>query len=293
MRKIAMILAGALLGLASTSASAQAPDPAMLAADTVPPARGEEIPLSDAPRGDEAWVRVFGQAWVRNVSRPSLYVVRPMNGRANGKAVIVVPGGGYKFVSIESEGFRVADRLAAQGYTAFVLKYRPNRTPATNAAFMAELAAQFGSLGKGELADDPDAVHDLAAAIDLVAARAAEWKLDPKAIGVVGFSAGSRTAIRLIEQKPQAQRLAHVGLIYPPMTQVVKGGPRAPLFLAIAADDPLFLQGGLTLPQHWLAESKAVEFHLYSGGGHGFGMFPKGTTSDRWIDQYLDWLALR
>lgn len=293
MRKIAILLATALLGWAGAPASAQVPNAAMLAADSVPPARGEEIPLSDAPRGDEAWVRVFGQTWVRNVSRPSLYAVRPMNGRANGKSVIVVPGGGYKFVSIESEGFRVADRLAAQGYTAFVLKYRPNPTPATNAAFMAELAAQFGSLGKGELADDPNAVDDLATAIDLIATRAAEWKLDPKAIGVVGFSAGSRTAIRLIEQKPQARRLAHVGLIYPPMTQVVTGGPRAPLFLAIAADDPLFLQGGLTLPQHWLAESKAVEFHLYASGGHGFGMFPKGTTSDRWIDQYLDWLVLR
>lgn len=289
MRRFAMLVFAALMGLASP-ALAQAP---ALAIDVVPAFRGEEIFLFDAPRGDEEWVRVFGQTWVRNVSRPSVYVVRPMNGRGNGKSVIVVPGGGYKFVSIESEGLRVADRLAAQGYTAFVLKYRPNRTPADPAAFMRELAAQFGTLGKGELSDNPLAVDDLASAIALVHARAAEWKLDPKAIGVIGFSAGARTAIRLIEQKPEAKLLDHVGLIYPPMTQIVKGGPRPPLFLAIAADDPLFLQGGLTLPQHWLGESKAVEFHLYSGGSHGFGMFPKGATSDRWIDHYLDWLDVQ
>lgn len=279
----------ALMGLASP-ALAQMPD---LSADVVPAFRGEEIFLSDAPRGDEEWVRVFGQTWVRNVSRPSVFVVRPMPGRANGKSVIVVPGGGYKFVSIESEGMRVAERLAAQGYTAFVLKYRPDRTAKDTKVFMGELAAVFGQLGKAELADDPNAVDDLASAIALVTSRAAEWKLDPKAIGVIGFSAGSRTAIRLIEQKPEAKLLDNVALIYPPMTQVVTGGPRPPLFLAIAADDPLFLQGGLTLPQHWLGESKALEFHLYSGGSHGFGMFPKGTTSDRWIDQYLDWLAVQ
>lgn len=286
-----MLFVAAMLGLASP-ALAQ-PGPPTFSADVVPPARGEEIPLSTAPRGDEQWVRVFGQVWVRNVSQPSLFAVRPMNGRGNGKSVIVVPGGGYKFVSIESEGFRVADRLAAQGYTAFVLKYRPDRTPASVDAFMAELAAQFGSLGKGELADDPLAVVDLATAISVVRAHAAEWKLDPASIGVIGFSAGSRTAIRLLEQKSEAKLLDHVALIYPPMTQTVTGGPRPPLFLAIAADDPLFLQGGLKLPQAWLAESKKIEFHLYSGGSHGFGMFPKGTTSDRWIDQYLDWLAVQ
>jgi len=77
------------------------------------------------------------------------------------------------------------------------------------------------------------------------------------------------------------------------MTQTVTGGPRPPLFLAIAAHDPLFKQGGLKLVDNWLKESDAVEFHLYYGGEHGFGMMPKGTTSDRWIDQYIDWLAVQ
>ncbi|WP_298170594.1 alpha/beta hydrolase [Novosphingobium sp.] len=280
----------ALLTFANAPARAQAPD---FSADPVPAVRGEEIVLNNVPVGGEVWNRVFGQVWARNVQRSTLYVIRPKNGRANGKAVIVVPGGGYMFVSIDSEGFRVADRLAAEGYTAFVLKYRVNPTPPTPEGFMADMASKFGQLGKGELADLPPAVDDLAAAISVVSARAAEWKIDPKAIGAIGFSAGSRTLIRLIEQKKEAALLHHAALIYPPMTQTVTGGPRPPLFLAIAAGDPLFKQGGLKLVDNWLKESNAVEFHLYYGGEHGFGMMPKGTTSDHWIDQYINWLAVQ
>ncbi len=287
-RKFLWIAALAAVVLGSPPAIAQTPSMPMV--DPAPPARGEEIALSNAPSGGEIWNRVFGQIWVRNVTRPSLYVVRPMNGRANGKAVIVVPGGGYAFVSIDSEGFRVADRLAAQGYTAFVLKYRVNPTPPTPEGFMADMAAKFGSLGKQELPDLPPAVDDLAAAVALVSAQAARWKVDPKAIGAIGFSAGSRSLIRLLEQKKEAALLHHAALIYPPMTQTVTGGPRPPLFLAIAANDPLFRQGGLKLVDNWLKESPAVEFHLYASGDHGFGMMPKGTTSDHWIDQYLAWL---
>ena len=290
MRKsIAFLIA--LLAITAHPALAQMPQ--LPPAETVPPVRGEEIVLNPAPPGGETWTRVFGQVWARNVQRSSLYVIRPMNGRANGKAVIVVPGGGYMFVSIDSEGFRVADRLAAQGYTDFVLKYRVNATPPTAEGFMADMASKFGQLGKGELPDLPPAVDDLAAAVSVVSARAVDWKLDPKQIGAIGFSAGSRTLIRLLEQKKEAVLLHHVGLIYPPMTQTVTGGPRPSMFLAIAAHDPLFKQGGLKLVDSWLHESDAVEFHLYFGGEHGFGMMPKGTTSDRWIDQYLDWLAVQ
>lgn len=290
MRRTLAFLLSLFLALGCRSAMAQAPD---LTAETVPPVRGEEIVLNDVPAGGEVWTRVFGQVWARNVARSSLHVIRPKNGRANGKAVIVVPGGGYMFVSIDSEGFRVADRLAAQGYTAFVLKYRVNPTPPTSEGFMADMASKFGQLGKGELPDLPAAIDDLAAAVSLVSKRAADWKLDPAQIGAIGFSAGSRSLIRLIEQKPEAALLRHAALIYPPMTQTVTGGPRPPLFLAIAAGDPLFKQGGLKLVDSWLKQSDQLEFHLYYGGEHGFGMMPKGTTSDRWIDQYIDWLAVQ
>jgi len=77
------------------------------------------------------------------------------------------------------------------------------------------------------------------------------------------------------------------------MSHPAEGGVRPPLFLAIAVDDPLFQQGKLNFVEHWLDESQALEFHLYSGGSHGFGtMGGKGTTSEGWLENYMDWLDL-
>lgn len=278
----------ALAALCTTlPAAAQLPPPP----ETVKPVLRASLPLLAGPcQNTEQWERMFEQTNVRNVTCPALYPVLPKTGKANGQAVIVVPGGGYQFVSIDQEGFKVADALAARGYTAFVLKYRTLATPRDNGEFMAAMAKLFGNLGKGELSDNPPAVDDLAAALRLVHGEAEARGLNPSRIGVIGFSAGSRTAIRLLEWETEARLAENVALIYPPMTQTVKGGPRPPLFLAIAADDPLFKQGGLALLQSWLGESPAAEFHLYSAGSHGFGMGIKGTTSDLWIEQYIAWL---
>lgn len=287
MKKLAL----ALLILTITAPIYAQPTPDMMKAVPVAAPTQASIPLLANQPDTEQWEQYFEQTMVRNVTRPAIYPVLPDAKVANGKAVIVVPGGGYRFVSIDSEGFRVADRLAAAGYTAFILKYRPMATDRDPAAYMADLAKQFGTLGKGELPDHALAVDDLAAALRLISGDAAKWKIDPAQIGVIGFSAGSRTTIRLIEARPEAKLARHISLIYPPMTQTISGGPRPPLFMAIAVDDPLFKQGGLNMIDKWLKESNQTEFHLYSGGNHGFGMRPQGTTSDNWIEQYLSWLA--
>ena len=284
-------IAAALLTLVLASPLAAQPTPEMMKAVPVAAPTKASIPLLANQPDTEQWEQFFGQTMVRNVTRPALYPVLPDAKNANGKAVIVVPGGGYQFVSIDSEGFRVADRLAAAGYTAFVLKYRPMTTDRDPAKYMANMAKQFGSLGKGELADHIPAVDDLSSALRLISVDAAKWNIDPAQIGVIGFSAGSRTAIRLIEGRPEAKLARHISLIYPPMTQTITGGPRPPLFMAIAVDDPLFKQGGLNMIDKWLKESDRTEFHLYSGGGHGFGMRQQDTTSVHWIEHYLNWLA--
>lgn len=274
------------LTLASVPLFAQMPPPP----ERVGPVVRPSIPLGGACSGAEQWERMFEQVNVRNVTCPTVYPVLPRPGRANGKAIVIAPGGGYQFVSIEQEGFRVADALAAHGYTAFVVKYRTEATPRETGPYMAKMGQFFGNLGKGELPDNPPAVDDLAATIRLVHDEAEQRGLEPSKIGVIGFSAGARTTIRLLESKEDAKLVENVALLYPPMTQNVKGGPRPPLFLGIAADDPLFVQGKLGLITNWLAESPKVEFHLYAGGRHGFGMSVKGTTSDLWIDQYIAWL---
>ena len=258
--------------------------------DTLPAADRPAIALSSADGSSEQWEGMWGQVMVRNTLAPSLYPVRPRDGKGNGKAIIVVPGGGYRFVSIDSEGFRVADQLAGQGYTACVLKYRTVPTPRDIPAYKADLASVFGNIGKDDLPDHQPAIDDLAAAIAYVHANAAALGIEPDQIGAIGFSAGARSVIRVLEDKNEAKILAHAALIYPPMLKSVQGGPRPPMFMAIAVDDPLFVQGGLGMVNTWLAESQKIEFHLYSGGGHGFGMRPMGPTSDNWFNQYVLWL---
>lgn len=255
------------------------------------------IPVSDGDAASEQWEEFWGQTMVRNVEQAAIYPIVPDASQRNGNAVIVVPGGGYQFVSMDSEGFRVAKRLSDAGYTAFVLKYRPMSTARNPEDFMAQVTAMFSRMGNSErepgLADHRLAVDDLATAIRYVRDHANRWQLEPDGIGVIGFSAGAHMIIRLVEERPEGADLRKIALIYPPMAHAVDGGPRPPLFMAIAVNDPLFKQGGLTIIERWLMESDDVEFHLYSGGGHGFGMRPQGTTSDHWIEQYLAWLQHR
>lgn len=284
-----------LIGLAVATASVPAvaaDGPSAFRIEATTPSLRQSIELAGGP-GKEQWEAFADQVSVRNVTGASLYPFLPRQGQSNGKAVIVVPGGGYRFVSIESEGFRVAEALAAQGFTAFVLKYRTITTARDLPTYMADTAKLFGNLGKAKLDDNPPAVDDLATAVQFVRSNAEKWQIDPAKVDIIGFSAGSRTAIRFLEGKREATLISGVGLIYPPMTETVQPGPRPPLFLAIAGDDPLFKQGGLGLVQNWLTESAKVEFHLYSGGSHGFGMRANGSTSDLWSGQYVAWLNRR
>lgn len=269
------------------------------AAVRIPAASAEQILLptaSEAGPDMEQWNQVLGQVWVRNVSRPSLYRFAPMNGRDNRRAVIVVPGGGNSFVSIESEGFWVAQRLAAQGYTAFVLKYRPRPTPEAPAEFMRQISAEWAELNNDEIDVDSirytPAVDDLAAALSFVHTQSSEWGLDPSKVGVIGFSAGALSTIDMLEKRKEASFIDNVALIYPPMLERIEAATHPDLFMAIAVNDPLFRKHRLAMVDSWLSTSPRVEFHLYSGGAHGFGMRPQGTTSDLWIDQYLAWLAV-
>ena len=65
-----------------------------------------------------------------------------------------------------------------------------------------------------------------------------------------------------------------------------------PMFVALAADDPLFGNGGYGLIDSWRAAKRPVEFHLYEQGGHGFGMYQKTTTSTGWFDAFTRWLGM-
>jgi acetyl esterase/lipase len=134
-------------------------------------------------------------------------------------------------------------------------------------------------------------IADARAAFALVRAHGREWGVDPDRIGMVGFSAGAMltmaTALAGQDAKP-----AFIGNIYGPLGQVTVPADAPPLFVALAADDPLFANSGIGLIDSWRAAKRPVEFHFYEQGGHGFGMYPKETTSTGWFDAFVRWIGM-
>ena len=197
---------------------------------------------------------------------------------------------------MENEGWDVAKRLSQHGVAAFVLKYRLNQTPADMPAFEQSMAAMFSgaarrpptAAGFGNLAPQ---IADSRAAFELIRKRSAEWKIDPNRIGMVGFSAGAMltmaTALAGKDAKP-----AFIGNNYGPLSPMTAPADAPPLFVALAADDPLFGNAEYGLVDSWREAKRPVEFHLYEQGGHGFGMYPKTTTSIGWFDAFVGWMRM-
>ena len=248
-------------------------------------------------------------AMLRNVSDPTLTVFGPTNGKPNGTGVIVCPGGGWRILAWEHEGLDVARWLAAHGYTAFLLKYRVRATPAAQVDYdaeMTEIFATIDSTRKGKTAframsdivpaksfSDARAASadDGRRAVAIVRQRAREWDVDPAKVGMIGFSAGAFLVVD-IAVDPRAAPLAFVAAIYGGETlgrPIPKDAP--PLFTCIAQDDVLLYRVVEGLYSDWTDAGRSAELHSYRRGNHGFGMAKQGMPSDRWIDQFRDWLA--
>ncbi|MEH3103859.1 MAG: alpha/beta hydrolase [Sphingomonas phyllosphaerae] len=254
-------------------------------------------PLPDAPN-KEAWHRQYGSTFTRNVTVATLTPFLPAPGTATGAAVVVAPGGGFRTLSMENEGWDVARALAKRGVAAFVLKYRLNQTPADMAGFEKSMSEMFsGSAPRPRV--DPTAmtarlgpqIADARAAFALIRRRAGEWKVDPDRIGMIGFSAGAMLTMATTLAGGDAKP-AFVADIYGPLGAVDVPADAPPLFIALAADDPFFANDGIGLVDKWRAAKRPVEFHLYEQGGHGFGMYQKPTTSTGWFDAYVRWLGM-
>ncbi|MBS1706002.1 MAG: alpha/beta hydrolase [Armatimonadetes bacterium] len=246
---------------------------------------------------DEAWHSQYGSAFARNVVVATLTPFLPDKSIATGAACIVAPGGGFRTLSMQNEGWDVAKALAKRGVAAFVLKYRLNQTPADMAEFEKSMQKMFsGAARRAPASSDPAVqlapqIADANAAFALIRSRSAEWQIDPKKVGMVGFSAGAMltlsTALYSKEAKP-----AFLGNIYGPLAAVKAPEDAPPLFIALAADDPFFANAGFGLIESWKAVKRPVEFHLFEQGGHGFGMYPKETTSTGWFDAFAAWLKM-
>jgi acetyl esterase/lipase len=224
-----------------------------------------------------------------SVSDPTMTVVRPKAGTANGTAMVVAPGGGFISLVWDLEGTEVADWLAARGITAFILKYRVSLPG----------AAEAGATDTGQRLAlmEPRrkmAVADALQAISLVRQNAARWGIDRKRVGMMGFSAGAMTTMGAVLADDPAQRPDFAAPIYGAAPGAVAAPDSPALFIAHAQDDPLVPAVSSTaIFDAWQAAKRPAELHIYAQGGHGFGMRAQGLPVDRWPSDFEAWLGSR
>lgn len=303
---IRIFTAAAMLALTAIPATAQPGPPPGFTIKAIPaPEERDAIALypgkapgSENAKQREQWNDIMGERIVRNVVRPTLTPVLPDPAKATGAAVVVAPGGAYLMLSMDNEGWPVARWLADRGIAAFILKYRTDPTPADDAGFMNAMGERMGAAaragqGKAPRISQPLAVADGQQALRLVRARAKEWGIDPKRVGILGFSAGAMTALQVTLANAPGAAPDFVAPIYGPMDRVTVPAEAPPMFTALATDDGLFANVGFGLVEAWQAAGRPVELHLYDKGGHGFGSHRQGTTSDHWFDEFCWWLEAR
>jgi len=279
---LALLLVPAAVALAQNDATPAQTVP--LFPDGAPNEENQKI-------GEESWQPLKpGEQITRltNVTKPTLELY-PAPGEGAKPAVIVYPGGGYSILAYKHEGTMVADALNKAGFHALVLKYRVPRR-AGREPYAAPL-------------------EDARKALEITHQKAAEWKIDPERIGVLGFSAGGNLAAHAAYGKgtlelPKEQRPDFAVLVYPaylltadnkdlsPVFEIKPESPRA--FMVHAWDDRsvAHVDGCARLFLALSAQNVPAEFHAYSKGGHGFGMLDRGVPVNQWADRLIDWLKV-
>ncbi|HAV64953.1 MAG TPA: xylanase [Verrucomicrobiales bacterium] len=233
---------------------------------------------------------------IGNVSTPTLTVYPAPADRANRTSMIVCPGGGHHILAWDLEGTEVAEWLNSIGVTAFVLKYRvPTRDPENEPRWRA-------------------AVQDAQRAMSLVRSRAMEFNIDPNRIGLMGFSAGGETALlaSLFEQRTYptvdgADRVPlnpnFTGLIYSAgavdrktlkkVDHVKVSSNAPPMFIAHTYDDGVPVENAIVMFQELKNAGVPAELHIYSQGGHGYGLRETYLPVTTWHHRLADWMRLR
>ena len=304
----------ALASLLVFTASAFAQDGTIYPLDA--PAEPGAIPLGtggvkDQP-ASESWFRQWGEPMVRNVTTATLTPFLPDPAKANGTAVIVAPGGGFRWLSINNEGWKIAKALNERGVAAFVLKYRLFPTPPTLEGLKDSMNRTFAAVtppAAGAKAAAPDAAPaaapaaaprlpqfdlsnqqaDAEAAYALIVKNAGQWHVDASRIGMMGFSAGAGLTMQCILHS-ETMKLAFIAPIYGNQGAVKVPKDAPPLFVALAINDGLMFHGDFGLIKSWNDAGRPVEFHLYQDGGHGFGMGYPGHTTYWWFEPFTHWL---
>jgi len=228
--------------------------------------------------------------WVKNIHNPSLTVFRPPTDKANGCAVVVAPGGGFRELVFTAEGKQVADFLNPLGVTVFVLKYRlPNEA---NSPYTYDHVRA-----------------DARRALRLVRSRAGEFHVDPHRVGMLGFSAGGAVVMMVafapgdgdpraadpidrLNGRPDFQMMVYPGGDVP--RKIPADSP--PAFLLCANDDEYGCDKvTMELLEKFRAAKVSVEAHLLAAGKHAFNMGDRSNLAavKHWPQRMADWMQDR
>lgn len=218
---------------------------------------------------------------VFNVVTPTLTAYLPERSKATGAGVVIAPGGAFVALAISLEGSDVARWLQERGIAAFVLKYRivEKRGEGIPAGMNMDEVGKYG-------------IADGIQALKIVRQHATEWGVSPERVGFLGFSAGAMVASGALLQQDAAARPSFAAMIYGGPFGVMPPIPAKlpPMFMAWAQDDDVALGPVVKFNEALKSAGHKPEAHVYSAGGHGFGMRKQGTTSDHWIDEFYYWL---
>lgn len=231
---------------------------------------------------------------VTNVSEPSIAIYKADKEVNTGASVIIAPGGGLYALSIESEGIQVAEWLAKKGITAFVLKYRLVPTGEDGVKEIGEIWQKNVNDVYAEVEKViPYSIEDGLKAIEYARMNAKVLSIDPNKIGFMGFSAGGAVTMGVAYNYSKHNRPDFLVPVYAwtdamPVQTPKKDAP--PMIVICASDDPLGLaKGSVAIYNSWLNSNLNAALHMYSKGGHGFGMKKQGMPSDTWIERFYDW----
>jgi acetyl esterase/lipase len=280
--QVRTVAVAAWLAASVAGAAAAAPEEVRLWPSGAPGSEGKTAPETLVARPD-------GLRRVAGIHNPSVTVHLPPHDTATGAGVIVMPGGGHEYLSIENEGDGVARWLSEHGIAAFVLKYR--------------LAHEEGST----YTVDQHAVADAQRAIRLVRSRAKDWNVDPDRVGVMGFSAGGQLAhyaavrfdtgradatdpVERHSSRPAFQALIYSGSVTA-TTELRADAP--PAFFCVALDDKGPARTSVDLFERLRDAGASAELHVYASGGHAFGMKNRPLPITGWPSRFHEWMADR
>jgi acetyl esterase/lipase len=267
-----------------------------------------KAPGSENWKVPESMTNRGGGRVATNVSDPTLTVFLPNTTKSNGAAIVVAPGGALQALSLDSEGTRVAEWLNSKGIAAFVLKYRlrqqqPGSTNAVGPPPTGGMPRPELTIVKGNANPAPGnavldevlrmGVADAQQALRLVRKNATEWHIDPKRVGLMGFSAGGGVSVgAVLANEPGASADFLISVYGPSLQDVNVPANAPPLFVAVGSNHFNVTNGCLALFAEWKKAGKPAEIHVYDQVNGGFAMSKRGLPVDTWPDRMLGWMQL-